>query len=87
VPKNSAKEALDYLEGLIEGKPLTPIDLILLDVKMPGFDGLDACTRIKSMKPFETVPILMISADEAVIPQIAFDHPTWTAVQHTTRSV
>ena len=63
VPKNSAREALDYLEGLSAGKSLNPIDLILLDVKMPGFDGLDACTRIKSMKPFETVPILMVSAD------------------------
>jgi diguanylate cyclase (GGDEF)-like protein len=63
VSKNSAKEALDYLEGLSADKPLTPIDLILLDVKMPGFDGLDACTRIKSMKLFETVPIVMVSAD------------------------
>src|SRR6476620_39329 len=63
VPKNSAKEALEYLEGLSAGKSLTPIDLILLDVKMPGFDGLDACTRIKSMKSFEAVPILMVSAD------------------------
>ena len=63
VSKNSAKEALDYLEGLIEAKPSALIDLILLDVKMPGFDGLDACTRIKSMKRFEAVPILMVSAD------------------------
>lgn len=63
VPTNSAKEALQYLKGLTEGKPLAPIDLILLDVKMPGYDGLDACTRIKSMKQFEAVPILMVSAD------------------------
>jgi diguanylate cyclase (GGDEF)-like protein len=63
VPTNSAKEALDYLKGLTEGESLAPIDLILLDIRMPGFDGLDACTRIKSMKQFETVPILMVSAD------------------------
>jgi diguanylate cyclase (GGDEF)-like protein len=63
VPTNSAKEALHYLKGLTEGEPLAPIDLILLDVKMPGYDGLDACTRIKSMKQFEAVPILMVSAD------------------------
>lgn len=63
VPTNSAKEALHYLKRLTEGEPLAPIDLILLDVKMPGLDGLDACTRIKSMKQFEAVPILMVSAD------------------------
>lgn len=63
VPTNSAKEALHYLKGLTEGEPLAPIDLILLDVRMPGYDGLDACTRIKSMKQFEAVPILMVSAD------------------------
>ena len=63
VPTHSAKEALHYLDGLIAGEPFAPIDLILLDIKMPGFDGLDACTRIKSMKQFESVPILMISAD------------------------
>ncbi len=63
VTTNSAKEALQYLKGLTEGESLAPIDLILLDVRMPGFDGLDACTRIKSMKQFEAVPILMVSVD------------------------
>jgi diguanylate cyclase (GGDEF)-like protein len=63
VTTNSADEALQYLKELTEGKPLAPIDLILLDVKMTGFDGLDACKRIKAMKPFEAVPILMVSVD------------------------
>jgi diguanylate cyclase (GGDEF)-like protein len=63
VPTDSAKKALHYLKELTEGEPLVPIDLILLDIKMPWLDGLDACTRIKSMKQFETVPILIVSAD------------------------
>ena len=63
VTANSAEEALRYLKGITEGKPLAPIDLILLDVKMPGFDGLDACRRIKAIKQFEAVPILMVSVD------------------------
>lgn len=63
VTTKSAEEALQHLEGLMEGKPLAPIDLILLDVKLPGLDGLDACKRIKAMKSFEAVPILMVSVD------------------------
>jgi diguanylate cyclase (GGDEF)-like protein len=63
VPTDSAKKALQYLKGLTEGEPLVPIDLILLDIKMPWFDGIDACTRIRSMKQFERLPILMVSAD------------------------
>src|SRR5512146_1430657 len=63
VAVDSAARALKYLTGLSEGKPLASIDLILLDVKMPEFDGLDACRRIKAMKQFEEVPILMISID------------------------
>jgi diguanylate cyclase (GGDEF)-like protein len=51
------------MKELAEGKPLTPIDLILLDVKMPGFDGIDACSQIKAIKQFEALPILMVSVD------------------------
>jgi two-component system nitrogen regulation response regulator NtrX len=35
-------------------------DLVLLDVKMPGMDGLDVLTRLHSMH--ESMPIIMVSA-------------------------
>jgi DNA-binding response OmpR family regulator len=37
----------------------TQPDLIVLDVMLPGFDGLEACRRIQAERP---VPILMLTA-------------------------
>src|SRR5687768_5661233 len=34
-------------------------DLVLLDIKMPGMDGMDVLTRLRSMD--ETMPVVMIS--------------------------
>lgn len=37
-------------------------DLILLDVMMPGMNGLEVCQRIKAMPEWATVPIIMVTA-------------------------
>ena len=44
----------------------TEPDLVLLDVMLPGFDGLEVCRRIQAVRP---VPVLMLTArdDEADI--------------------
>ena len=44
----------------------TEPDLVLLDVMLPGFDGLEVCRRIQATRP---VPVLMLTArdDEADI--------------------
>ena len=34
-------------------------DLVVLDVMMPGFDGLEVCRRIQAVRP---VPVLMLTA-------------------------
>lgn len=41
-------------------------DLIILDIAMPGIDGLTVCTRIRKMKDRNQVPILMLTARSAV---------------------
>jgi two-component system, NtrC family, nitrogen regulation response regulator NtrX len=46
-------------EGLALVERETP-DLVLLDVKMPGMDGLDVLTRLHSM--FPSLPVVMLSA-------------------------
>ena len=44
----------------------TEPDLVVLDVMLPGFDGLEVCRRIQATRP---VPVLMLTArdDEADI--------------------
>lgn len=36
-----------------------PPDLVVLDVMLPGFDGLEVCRRIQAQRP---VPVLMLTA-------------------------
>ncbi|MEL6381183.1 MAG: ATP-binding protein, partial [Cyanobacteria bacterium J06626_18] len=37
-------------------------DLILLDVMMPGMDGIQVCQRLKAMPKWRTVPIVIVTA-------------------------
>jgi len=39
-----------------------PIDLILMDLSMPGTDGIQACRRIKSTPHLTDIPIIVVTA-------------------------
>jgi CheY-like chemotaxis protein len=53
--------AADGAEAVRKARDLLP-DLILLDLVMPGTDGLEAARRIKSDSSTHHIPIMMISA-------------------------
>ncbi|MFE9098746.1 response regulator [Streptomyces sp. NPDC007264] len=55
-------EAGDGPEAVDRAAALRP-DVVLLDMQLPGLDGADVCTRIRSAQPEETAPrILAITA-------------------------
>ncbi|OAB56908.1 diguanylate phosphodiesterase [Phormidium willei BDU 130791] len=51
-----------------------PINLILLDVKMPGMDGYEVCCRLKKNDKTKNIPVIFISALDDMIDKVkAFD--------------
>ena len=61
----TAKSAIEAGLELSSKKP----DLILMDIKMPGIDGLQACAAIKKNPDTAAIPLIIISAisDESEI--------------------
>ena len=39
-----------------------PFDLVLLDVMMPGIDGMETLKRIRSRKSASALPVIMVTA-------------------------
>jgi len=53
--------ALDGMEALERADFAQP-DLILLDVKMPGIDGLETCRRLKCNERTRDIPIIFMTS-------------------------
>lgn len=51
----TGEEALNILEG-------RNVDLILLDIIMPGLDGIETCRKIKKIDRNKSVPVIMLTA-------------------------
>ena len=57
----------DGKEGL-EAARQRPPELVILDIMMPGLDGLEVCRRLRSVD--EKLPIVMLTAKDAISDQV-----------------
>jgi CheY-like chemotaxis protein len=48
-----------------------PIDLILLDLRMPKLDGLQVCQRLKADPETSPIPIMLFTASEGFLERVA----------------
>jgi DNA-binding response OmpR family regulator len=48
-------------QGLEKAKARS-FDLVILDVALPGIDGIEACELLKSLESYADTPIIMISS-------------------------
>lgn len=56
-------EACDGLEAVQKTVELRP-DVVLLDLSMPGLNGIEAATRIRQLSPESRIIVLTENADE-----------------------
>lgn len=59
----SAEEASDTLNRI-------KVDLVLLDIILPGMDGFEFCKRIKSKSEFSRIPIIMLTGKREEIDRV-----------------
>ena len=62
----TATNGPDAIEACENGK----IDVVLLDVMMPGMDGIEVCRRLKSDPATSHIPIIMVTALDQVSDRI-----------------
>ena len=53
-----ARDGIEALEKL----DTQAFDLVILDIMMPGMDGIEACHRLRAKSAYMAVPVLMLTA-------------------------
>lgn len=59
---DSAEAALGIVGQVEDGQRTGGVDLILMDIMLPGVDGLDACRRITKTECLQDIPIIVVTA-------------------------
>lgn len=60
----TGSEALSFVEDRADSGDGTSIDLIMLDLNLPGKPGLEVLEELKQERPIETTPILILSSSK-----------------------
>ena len=55
---STATNGVEALEAMANQRP----DIVLLDIMMPGIDGLEVCRRIKANPATQHVPVILVTA-------------------------
>ncbi len=58
---NGANDSTGFFDLLEKDTP----DLVLLDIKLPGDDGVTICKKMKDRDKFSDIPVIMLSANDA----------------------
>ena len=59
---DSAEAGMKHLGIGASLSPAHQVNIILMDLHMPGMDGLEACRRIRAEERFEHLPIIVVTA-------------------------
>jgi len=61
---NNGPKALELVQGM------TPPDLVLLDIVMPGMDGYEVCRRIKANAQGNRIPVIFVSVIDSTVDKV-----------------
>jgi len=61
-----ADNAVDALSMIYHEK----VAVLLLDVSMPGIDGLELCRTVRSIPQFQSLPIVMLTARDGAFDKV-----------------
>lgn len=62
--------AMDGQQGLSAALRFSP-DIVILDLMLPGMDGLEVCRRLRANPTTRDIPILMLTAKDEVLDRVA----------------